>query len=142
MKLNFTPDNWSGTLSWSSAENADSYDIYLRYSDSIRDFKCVAENIAETTATIGLDYARKAEFYVVAKQNGNIIAESERITGKSNGIRANDCMVRDDKLCYFMPQMTHMFASLFTANGEIWICDSGLSKGGQALDDYLMDIEE
>lgn len=140
MKLLFTPADWSGTLVWDAVESADSYDIYLKYSDSIRDFGCVAENIAETTVTLGLDYARKAEIYVVAKKDGAVIAESEKITGKSNGIRANDTMVRDDKLRYFMPKMTHMLASLFTANGEIWVCDSGLSKGGHALDDYLMDI--
>ena len=140
MTIKFTPGDWSGALEWSVVPNAENYDIYLKYSDSIRDFKCVAENIAETTATVGLDYARKAEIYVVAKKNGETIAESEHIIGKSNGVRANDCMVRDGKLRYFMPRMTHMLASLFTANGEIWVCDSGLSKGGQALDDYLMDI--
>ena len=140
MKLTFTPADWSGILSWDAVAEAESYDIYLKYSDSIRDFKCVAENVTETTAKLGLDYARAAEFYVTAKKGGTVIAESERITGKSNGIRANDTMVRDDKLRYFMPKMTHMLASLFTANGEIWVCDSGLSKGGQALDDYLMDI--
>lgn len=140
MKITFTPADWSGKLTWDAVENAESYDIYLKYSDSIRGFRCVAENITETAATVGLDYARRAEFYVVAKRDGTVIAESERITGKSNGIRANDCMVRDGKLRYFMPKMTHMLASLFTANGEIWVCDSGLSKGGQALDDYLMDI--
>ena len=140
MKLTFTPADWSGILTWDAVTGAESYDIYLKYSDSIRDFKCVAENLTETTARLGLDYARAAEFYVIAKKDGTVIAESERITGKSNGIRANDTMVRDDKLRYFMPKMTHMLASLFTANGEIWVCDSGLSKGGQALDDYLMDI--
>ncbi len=140
MTIKFTPADWSGKLTWDAVEAADSYDIYLKYSDSIRDFKCVAENITEAEATIGLDYARSAEFYVVAKKDGSVIAESDHITGKSNGIRANDTMVRDDKLRYYMPKMTHMLASLFTANGEIWICDSGLSKGGQALDDYLMDI--
>lgn len=140
MKLTFTPADWSGILTWDAVAEAESYDIYLKYSDSIRGFKCVAENVTETTAKLGLDYARAAEFYVTAKKGGTVIAESERITGKSNGIRANDTMVRDDKLRYFMPKMTHMLASLFTANGEIWVCDSGLSKGGQALDDYLMDI--
>lgn len=140
MKLTFAPADWSGILSWDAVAEAESYDIYLKYSDSIRDFKCVAENLTDTTAKLGLDYARAAEFYVTAKKGGTVIAESERITGKSNGIRANDTMVRDDKLRYFMPKMTHMLASLFTANGEIWVCDSGLSKGGQALDDYLMDI--
>lgn len=140
MKLTFTPADWSGILSWDAVAEAESYDIYLKYSDSIRGFKCVAENVTETTVKLGLDYARAAEFYVTAKKGGTVIAESERITGKSNGIRANDTMVRDDKLRYFMPKMTHMLASLFTANGEIWVCDSGLSKGGQALDDYLMDI--
>ena len=140
MKLTFTPADWSGILSWDAVTGAESYDIYLKYSDSIRDFKCVAENVTETTARLGLDYARAAEFYVIAKKGCDVIAGSERITGKSNGIRANDTMVRDDKLRYFMPKMTHMLASLFTANGEIWVCDSGLSKGGQALDDYLMDI--
>lgn len=140
MKLTFTPADWSGILCWDAVAEAESYDIYLKYSDSIRDFKCVAENLTDTTAKLGLDYARAAEFYVTAKKGGTVIAESERITGKSNGIRANDTMVRDDKLRYFMPKMTHMLASLFTANGEIWVCDSGLSKGGQALDDYLMDI--
>lgn len=140
MKLTFTPADWSGILSWDAVAEAESYDIYLKYSDSIRSFKCVAENVTETTAKLGLDYARAAEFYVTAKKGGTVIAESERITGKSNGIRANDTMVRNDKLRYFMPKMTHMLASLFTANGEIWVCDSGLSKGGQALDDYLMDI--
>ena len=140
MKLTFTPADWSGILTWDAVTGAESYDIYLKYSDSIRDFKCVAENVTETTARLGLDYARAAEFYVTAKKGCDVIAESERITGKSNGIRANDTMVRDDKLRYFMPKMTHMLASLFTANGEIWVCDSGLSKGGQALDDYLMDI--
>ena len=140
MKLTFTPADWSGILSWDAVAEAESYDIYLKYSDSIRDFKCVAENVTDTTAKLGLDYARAAEFFVTAKKGGTVIAESERITGKSNGIRANDTMVRDNKLRYFMPKMTHMLASLFTANGEIWVCDSGLSKGGQALDDYLMDI--
>ncbi len=140
MKLTFTPADWSGILTWDAVAEAESYDIYLKYSDSIRGFKCVAENVIETTAKLGLDYARAAEFYVTAKKGGTVIAESERITGKSNGIRANDTMVRDNKLRYFMPKMTHMLASLFTANGEIWVCDSGLSKGGQALDDYLMDI--
>ena len=140
MKLTFTPADWSGILTWNAVTGAESYDIYLKYSDSIRDFKCVAENLTETTVRLGLNYARAAEFYVIAKKGCDVIAESERITGKSNGIRANDTMVRDDKLRYFMPKMTHMLASLFTANGEIWVCDSGLSKGGQALDDYLMDI--
>ena len=142
MKLLFTPGDWCGTLIWDPVEGADSYAIYLKYSDSIRDFSCVADNITETTAKVGLDYARRAEFYVAAKQKGTVIAESERITGKSNGLRANDFMVRDDKLHYFMPQMTHMLGSLFTANGEIWICDSGLSKIGEVLNDYLMDIRK
>ncbi|MBQ2241144.1 MAG: hypothetical protein II319_03275, partial [Clostridia bacterium] len=81
MTLYFTPGDWSGTLEWSAVPNAESYEIYLKYSDSIRDFKCVADNITETTATIGLDYARKAEIYVVAKQNGKTVAESEHVTG-------------------------------------------------------------
>ena len=58
MTIKFTPGDWSGALEWSVVPNAENYDIYLKYSDSIRDFKCVAENIAETTATVGLDYAR------------------------------------------------------------------------------------
>lgn len=140
MKLTFTPADWSGTLAWDAVNGADSYDIYLKYIDSIRNFKCVAENIADTSFKLGLDYARRAEFYVTAKKDGTVIAESEHITGKSNGIRANDAMVRDNKLRYFMPKMTHMLGSLFTANGEIWICDSGLSKGGQELDNYLMEL--
>jgi hypothetical protein len=140
MKLTFTPADWSGTLAWDAVNGADSYDIYLKYIDSIRNFKCVAENIADTSFKLGLDYARHAEFYVTAKKDGTVIAESEHITGKSNGIRANDTMVRDDKLRYYMPKMTHMLGSLFTANGEIWICDSGLSKGGQELDNYLMEL--
>ena len=74
MTLYFTPGDWSGTLEWSAVPNAESYEIYLKYSDSIRDFKCVTDNITETTASIGLDYARKAEFYVVAKQNGKTVA--------------------------------------------------------------------
>ena len=96
MKLTFTPADWSGTLAWDAVNGADSYDIYLKYIDSIRNFKCVAENIADTSFKLGLDYARRAEFYVTAKKDGTVIAESEHITGKSNGIRANDTMVRDD----------------------------------------------
>lgn len=140
MKLTFTPGDWSGTLEWDAVKEAEHYRIYLKYSDSIRDFKCVADNITGTSATIGLDYARRAKFYVVAVKGDTVLAKSDRIEGRSNGIRANDLMPRDDKLRYHMPKMTHMLASLFTANGEIWICDSGLTAGGNALNDFLMDI--
>ena len=46
MTIKFTPGDWSGALEWSAVPNAENYDIYLKYYDSIRDFKCVAENIA------------------------------------------------------------------------------------------------
>lgn len=143
MEVEFTPGDFSGTLTWGAVEGATSYDIYM--GDTAETLELIGEGITELTYTFHMDWGTSSFLSVAAHGewlgNDAIIAESGAEEYKTNGIRANDFAVHDDTFNYHVPQMYHAAAGILWINGEVWVCDGG-NRNDTFTTEYLLELRK